>query len=375
MYIYLVVFLMIYIMAILSLKIKFSSYLVYFFLFILTFMLTFRYGQGTDYFTHAYIILQNRTYDMFLNNNFGEIGFRALAVVFQGNYIHLFAIFSLFEMSMLYRFLNKHCVNKMFSLMLFVPTIYMMYYFSLIRQGIVIAGFLGIGITLIEEKKWIYYTFLCLILSTIHTVAIVLLTLPLIITLKYKLLTRVILPFAIVVGIIFLLLLQDFSLFSFIPLAGHINYYLKYSATITSISERFITLLIVLMFYSYSSYNKKGMHPWWIKAYIWGHVIFFFFMPFSTFANRLFINFKVLEIMFIPILLTEKNRFNQIIKLYFILLPLVMYMHNTTNLVHQGLYNSNVNAINYPYISVFDKNKLWSYRMPNSAASLVEWAQ
>ena len=81
-------------------------------------------------------------------DNHGEVAFRLLAVLFHGKTGPLLAAIGLYDMAMTARFFWKNCVNKAFTLLLFFPTVLMTYYFSAIRQGIVLATFLGVGISL-----------------------------------------------------------------------------------------------------------------------------------------------------------------------------------------------------------------------------------
>ena len=87
------------------------------------------------------------------------------------------AVIALFQMLCIYRAIMKYSPYKLFSLLLVYPTIYLTYFFSAIRQGIVIAFFLGFMLEWIFTDKWLKYVVSCLVLATFHSSALVLLPL------------------------------------------------------------------------------------------------------------------------------------------------------------------------------------------------------
>ncbi|MBR0385100.1 MAG: EpsG family protein, partial [Erysipelotrichaceae bacterium] len=130
-------------------------------------MLALRYGQGSDYFSYERVF-----------NNFGslsdvlegrnvlnvEIGFQILCAVFPLDYRCFVGVISVFEMAMLYRYCRRYSRYPMVSLLIAFPTLYLTYYFSAIRQGIVLAVVLGILLPLMEKKQFFAYliiTILC----------------------------------------------------------------------------------------------------------------------------------------------------------------------------------------------------------------------
>ena len=338
-------------------------------------MLSFRYGQGSDYFGYQYLV---SSYGSFINailnpyHLHGEIGFRALGSMFNGNYKLFITCTSLYEMYMLRRFLILHCENKAFSLYLFFPTVFLTYYFSAIRQGLVIATFLGIGISLVEKKEWVKYYIMCMILISIHSVAFALLFLPVINTIELKSILTVGLPLSILIGFFLATPLSNIIL-SRVPIIGYRLASANRDMSIAALAERIVTLIFTIVSYlSIKSDVTPGKDPWWIKAYILGHIFFFVFLAFTNFATRIFICYKTLEVMFIPNIIKHAGKNRQVIISYFFLLMIVMYFHNVNGYIAQGGYYENINIFNYPYINIFDQNRLFEMRNPVQYFGLIE---
>ena len=122
------------------------------------------------------------------------------------------------------------------------------------------------------------------------------------------------------------------------------------------------------MLFYYSWKNETGPKeddPWWIKAYIFGQVLYFALMPYTLIATRVYICFKVLEIWFLPNMLIRNNRYKQILVTYLLLLTTMVYIGNINTYISEGHYRESINCINYPYISIFNKEDIWNYREPD----------
>ena len=370
MYIYFLLYLTVLILALLSLKRDISDFTIALVVIVITALMVFRYGQGTDYFAYNYLIERNITFhDAFTEttDNHGEIGFRILAVLFHGRTALMLAAISLYDMAMTARFLWKHCTNKAFTLLLFVPSVLLTYYFSAIRQGIVLATFLGAGISLVERKAWKRYMLMCLALAMVHSVALVLLAVPFLEKVSLKAELAVFLPLSMAVGILISIpATRQYLLL--IPVIGrYISIYPAGSVGIGTIANRIITLVIMMLFY-YSWKEETGLQeddPWWIKAYLFGQILYFALMPYMLIATRVYICFKVLELWFVPNMMLRNNRYRQIVAVYFIMLMTFVYVSNINSCIREAGYNDSVNCINYPYISVFNKEDIWEYRAPD----------
>ena len=358
-------------MALISLKRDISDFTIAVIFVIIAAMLVLRYGQGTDYFAYNYLIERNTSlHDAITDtiDNHGETGFRVLAVLFHGKAGLMIAMVSLYDMAMTARFLWKCCSNKAFTLLLFFPSVLLTYYFSAIRQGIVIATVLGLGITLIENKAWKRYILMCLVLSMIHMVALVLLIIPVLERVSLKMELTIFLPVSLALGIIISVPLTRQYLLLMPVIGKYIGLYPAGNGVgIGHILMRITTLVIIMLFYYSWKRETEPMEddPWWIKAYIIGQILYFALMPYMLIATRVYILFKVLELWFVPNMLLQNNRYKQIVATYFILLMTIVYMGNINSYIHEGDYKENINCINYPYVTVFNKDDIWKYRTPD----------
>ena len=80
-------------------------------------------------------------------------------------------------------------------------------------------------------------------------------------------------------------------------------------------------------------------------------------------SSRVFVFFKILELVFISYYLkSHESDFTNIFILFFIALSMVLFVKNINSYIEQGDYYSSVNFFNYPYVSVFNKDDIYEYR-------------
>lgn len=341
----------------------------YYFLFaVLSLALIFRYGQGIDYFSYNYIYKSCTSFYIAIFNPENlhiEFGFRLLYALF--NTLHLdftalIACVSVFEMCMLHRFLKRHCVNPTFSLFLFFPTFYLTYYFSIMRQGIVIAVLLGVMVDHIKARNWKKYIATTVILVLFHSSALVLFIIP--IVLRFEL--KTIYFFSAFAAVIAFVMLNPgmMNVLRNIPMLGEKIYiYVETSPSWLSLMERLVSFSLVCVLF-YSSANKdisEGMTDF-MKIYALGTVLYIALMPFAIISSRVVVYFKIFEIILLPALLVRKTKMRVIITAAVISIAVVMFYKNIHSYVLQGYYFDNINVWNYPYISVFNKDDIWNYR-------------
>ena len=328
-------------------------------------ILGFRYGQGTDFFGYQNLWkAASSNYDYYVTftaNN--EFGFYMLCHVFNENYSLFIFLIASFEMLMLNRFIQRYSEDWMFSLLLFFPTFYLTYYFSAIRQGITLALFLGLMVEMLEKKEWKKYIIFCVIAASIHIVALVLFIMPIILKLSEKKI-MIMIVICIVVGIVFCTSFGRRLLISIPYLGMRLSSYIHtYSFSIVGLIERVtVYICILLIFYNVKNKITDTKIVNWIKIYSIGIGMYFLCMPFSTLSSRMIIFFKAFEIVIIPYLLLFKSRYRKLIYTFMIILTTVMTIKNISSYIKQGNYNDRVNVLNYPYISIFDKDELWKYK-------------
>jgi hypothetical protein len=231
-----------------------------------------------------------------------------------------------------------------------------------VRQGIVIAVFLGIMVDYIKEKKWIKYIIASAILMFFHSAAFTLLIIPII--LKFKLKTLYIINVA-AFGVGFIMTNASVaSLLSRVPIVGgQLANYIQPSISWISLAERIISFLIICFLFYYKT-NKdvsKSMSDF-MKIYSMGMAIYFVFMAFPLISSRIMVFFKIFEIILLPGLLSRRMKIRPIIAFVVIAISVVMFYKNMDSYILQGEYFANIGVFDYPYISIFNKDDIWKYR-------------
>lgn len=332
---------------------------------ILSIILAFRYGQGSDYFAYKRIYESCSTFEEALYNPYkvhGETGFRLLCYCFRGKFERFVVFVSFFEMWMLCRGINRFSRNKWLSLCIFFPTGYMTYYFSALRQGITIAVFVGYLLGCIEDKKWDKYYISVLILCTIHSAAFILLIMPLILKFSQKnvLLLTALLGMS---GILFYLPFVKTLLSSLPYLGGKLESSFDHGINILAMVERvgYLCLMLMLLFHINKNIVSKEIKDF-VKLYCFGVGIYFFFSFSAGISSRVMIYFKILEIFIMPCLLSFHGRWRQMVNIACVSLMTIMLVKNINSYLGQGSYYSDVSTLQYPYISIYNKEKIMKYR-------------
>lgn len=361
----------------------YGKMLFYIFSAALTFILCFRYGQGTDYQGYEYhfnSISDNAS--LWINELYhGELGWYMLNFIIKnlgGNFQDFIAIISFVMMFYTVRAISKYSPYKFLSLLILYPTFYLTYYFSALRQGIVIAVFLGIGIGLLLEKKYKWYWLMTICLIFIHSSAVILLFAPLVIKWRERKPEK----WIVVLFMISVFLGYSGALDAFAKMIG-ISGYLEVNISYLAILLRAILFFIVYKLHKYTiNYKKNEMLDVLYALYLFGFYIFILLAFTSTLSQRLTVPLKALEILLIPLLLYRvylmkkdgwiSNKRLSVIKFgkyrlqVFVLIIIVILnaemIKNIDSYIVQGNYYDSVNVFNYPYISIFDKDEIYKYR-------------
>lgn len=363
--IYLLILLILFVSYLVNIKYRsVEKYMYPILLVILWALLFFRYGQGTDYFAYNYILKNSASLSDIINNPnnvHSEIGFRMLCIFFNKNFTLFIMFVSTFEMVMLHRFIDRYSDNKLLSLLLFYPTIYMTYFFSALRQGIVIAIFIGFLFRYLEEEEWKKYYILTLVAISMHTVAVVLLFVPLIDKIKEEYFVK-----GMIVAVVMGLLMVTPPGVAILNMVPQMSYYAQPSISIFALGERVVCGACIggLFWANYVKFKDNEVAKW-IKIYFVGIGIYFLFIGFPLIASRFMIVFKVLEIIIFPRLFSECSKFRNGVLGIILGITLLMTVKNISSYISQGDYYDDVNVINYPYVSIFNKDNIWEYRDKN----------
>ena len=327
-------------------------------------ILCIRYGQGSDYFSYNYLFERFSDFKIALFNpinEHGEIGFRLLCAIFPANYSWFIVAVSTFEMWMLNRYIKRYSSSPIMSIMLFYPTYYLTYYFSIIRQGIVIACFIGLLLRWLDEKRLIRYYLLSILLITIHSTAVVLLVIPLVKLIRFK--------DIIVVDILCVLVGLFFSTsygISILKRIPKLAYYASADISVMALIERITLFCIILLLVVYrKKYLEREQTVWWLKLYGVGIAIYMIFLAFPLISSRFMAVFKVLEVILLPKLLEGRSKYRQFIIGFIVAFVALMTCKNLQSYITQGSYHEDVKFYTYPYITIFNKDSIWEYRNPS----------
>ncbi|WP_165056706.1 MULTISPECIES: EpsG family protein [unclassified Adlercreutzia] len=334
---------------------------------VLTLFLTLRFGQGTDWLSYNYIfacapdVVDFGSY-FYTKGVHAELGWKVLNNIWKAlgfGYVELSVALSLVDMALLGRFVRRYSPNGSLSLLLAFPVVYLVYFFSVMRQGLVIAVFLGIMIDLLREGRAVRYCLLIALLCSIHSIAIVL-AVPLIATrLSFRSLSGVLgvsVVFGVAVapflGAILPTALATYSGGTFSPVA------VLYRVVMAS--------LIYMMHFSVknSAEKKDGSDApsLLLKVYIVGLALYSICMGNDLIASRLAAPLLALEIAIIPILASQgASKLVMPLMLSVLLMVGVMTVKNISSFVDQGPYYSYVTVWNYPYITIFNQSDIYLY--------------
>lgn len=335
-------------------------------------MLVFRYGQGTDYYEYLIKYESVDNEGSFFVNAFyhGEIGWYILNLIgakLGVSFIVFNGLISLVDMLMIRRFILNYSPYKVFSLLLFYPTFYLTGCYSIIRQGLALCVFLGVGVSLLFEKKTLKYFIMVLLLTMIHTSCIALAILPFIFDIKKNKVYLILGGIAMFFGLKYLdsyVNIDDVSVY----VGSHVSY--------ASILVRVILFFVIWRLYTLprpTDYANTDLEKCLFRVYLTGFVISLLFYNSATISQRLTMPFKAVEVALIPILLYRnqsylvdfKNtiKFQTISLLFFLVVAImnVEFVKNINSYIEQGNYYSWVSPVNYPYSSVFDQTKIRKY--------------
>lgn len=341
---------------------------------VMTLLLCFRFGQGTDYFNYLRPYQQEISdTDTYFQQSLSHtewgwyvmlLTIRKLGIPFE----FFIAFISLIMMWSLYRVL-KFSPYKMTSLLLFFPTYYMTYCFSALRQGLAVCVFLGFGLKLLLEGKYWRYVILIILLGLIHSASYILIVLPFVPRFKEKHLTIL-----AVLALTGAFVLARLPLVKALAILGTRASYLEAEFSIGGLALR------GLFFYFIWRLHHLGMPKDSLifreecllyKLYFAGFILFLLLSPFGMLSQRISMPMKTLEVILIPLMLyrnrevllnQKKTRFSQL-AVYVILIALMMNaecVKNVNSYIDQQAYHG-VSITNYPYISIFDEDRVWEY--------------
>lgn len=344
--------------------------------FAMTLFLVLRFGQGTDY--PGYMCIYEMS-SMALDPNGGflayyrnvhtEIGWKCLMVLFRlinADFWHITVLIALFTMWCVHLGINRFCLKyKTFALVLLYPTIYLTYFFSGIRQGLVMAVFFGVLLNKLLNKNYVQYVLGVILISTFHSSSLCYLLVPIIILLSKKfLMIASILSIFVTVGMLFAPVRKLIE-FAAIMIGASSDYFTASSINWFSLAERILMLAIVLVLVWQCKNDDeliKRISPFF-KIYIVGFIIYVCLITNSFVSSRLAIMFKMSEIVLIPMMLEGvQKKIRNYCFIILVAISTVMTYKNINSYSEQGKYYEDIKGYNFPYVSIFNREDILAYR-------------
>lgn len=336
---------------------------------VLVLMVTLRQGQGTDYYNYLEIYKEVTLYSsqsfwlLFVQSDpgFRIICFFAIAL---GIPYEMFAsLFSLWTMILIYPFFRIHCRKSVIALFIFyASSFYLIYMFSAIRQGFVIAVFLGKLYPLLLQNKRKSYYLLTILLSSIHLSSLVLLIVPYVYSRRIG--RNALLLFSSI-GVIFMFV----NPFEIVLSNLGFNRLDRYIVDEIS-STKYLAILLRIIILIPLFLLPKSIYRKYKELNIMRNFLFISFMIYAIFsfseltASRLGIYFKVFEGCFLALIIhqTYLKKISYQICYCYILLTFLLFAKDINAFIDQGNYK-NCTMWTYPYLSIFDnENTILNYR-------------
>lgn len=339
---------------------------------ILSFMLIFRFGQGTDYFGYRYNYnsLSAEKIDFaVMRHVHGEFGFLLLCNLFRvlkAPFELLVACTAACEMWCFCRFCVYFKIDNALVLVLAYPTLYMTYFVSSLRQGIIMAVFLGVLLPMFLNKKYGQYIIVMILCATIHSSALFFLLNFVLIKIKRTKTVWLCCFLSWVTGIILTLPALRNILISLGIEA--INYYIEDGGSgisITTICERLFFLGLVTWVYL-ALKRKEEVTPVYQKIYciyLVAMSLYGLFIWDTFLASRFCSVMRPVEL-YLLVIGNEKLKLEiQRVLFYFLVaLESMMFIKNINSYIIQGNYRENTTILSYKYVSIFNEKEIFEIR-------------
>lgn len=339
---------------------------------LLTAMLCLRYGQGSDYFSygHIYYELPTNLFAAFgAKEIHGEWGWKLLCLT--GRWLNMpYPAFilgiSLAQMGFFRRFLRRFCEKPLLALLLGWHTLYLTYFFSILRQGLAIAIFLGVLLGWLEERKYLRYALGCLVCASFHSSALVLLALPLLRELRWKEIHLLVLSGLAWAGGAVLATGVLNGLFSRILPGAVANYLPSEGVSLGALGERLVTYGAILAAWWY---RRREAPPDSRERLLFGVVTAGFalyggLMWMPLVASRTAYLLKAAEIALLGNLLPKKGWPRWALFGFCAALAGLMHVKNIASFLDHAAYFEWVTVWNYPYVTVFRPENIRNFLVP-----------
>lgn len=279
-----------------------------------------------------------------------EVGFKFLANIFTAMglpAILFYGVLNTIAVCFVVYAIKQYSPYGNISLMLFYPTFYLTYILSGVRQAWVTAIFLAFGLKLLREKKYIKYIIVVALSATIHSLAIFFFVLIPIKWIKEKWIVMCV-PIAWGAGALIMLT----PIHEWISMLPGLARLADVELSIGGLGER--TLMFgIISFLFWQNNSKDDVKTFLYKIYGIGYLIAIAGMVTAYGSQRITMPFKAIEIVLIPMLLSECSK-----KIWRKgLLWGVAGISTIMTLKNLHFYQEEYNAFTYPYRTIWtEKN-------------------
>lgn len=335
----------------------------------LTAMLCLRYGQGSDYFSYGHIYYElptNLLAAFGAKEIHGEWGWKSLCVLgrwLQMPYPAFVLVISLAMMGLYWRFLTRFCEKPLLALLLGWHTLYLTYFFGILRQGLAIALFLGLLLEWLQNRRYPRYVLGCLVCASFHSSALVLLALPLLLEIRWKEKHLLLLCAAAWAGGLLLATGVLHGLLQRLLPQAVTNYLTAEPVSLGAIGERVLTFgVIVLAWYGTDRDHPRNRLLFGVSA--GGFALYGALLWMPLVASRTGFLLKAAEIGLLGNLMPRKGWKKWVLLGFCVALAGVMHLKNLGSYLSHAQYFDWVTVWNYPYVPLFRREDILNYLIP-----------
>lgn len=327
----------------------------------------FRYGIGADYFSYMFLykrLFVNVVPELKFGRQKQEAGFRALGSLIKtlgANYQVYLAILALLSLFFVYKISVKYSKNPMLSMTTYYAFYYFVWTLSSLRQGLAMAVGMYFLLEAINNKRWVAFLVVSVLMYFVHTSSLILLVMYLLA--KYIPWNKKRMIIAITASVII----------AFIPMGDVVLYFSQYVDVLRRIASYLdgvftiekllslsslarLVLMGVVLYYYNELVEDSPMMKNIVHVYLISFIVYFLFQFSEITAARLSIYGRILDFVILPsIIYLKAPKINKNIVIAGLVLFICMYFAKELNTMQNqaGL----VTKENYyvSYSSIFNK--------------------
>lgn len=324
-----------------------------------------RYGNGSDYFSYAYIYeyMPENLSDAFYSELHSEAGFKLLIVMAKNlglSYQGFISVIAGIIMLLIGRVIIKESPLPIVSLTIFYYVYFMIYPMSAIRQGLAIAIVAYAFTQFFRNGKHIRFILLVLIASTIHLGSLTILLAYMIPVLyNHKTLRNVLLLIAVLYVLLANLTNLNYTiLIQVLGLWQYSSYFeTPVSTIIIPIISKLVLYSVVFIFYSMNKNNISPNEKFYFYMYTIGTLLFLSLAQ-APLATRLLDYFTIFEIILIPSLI-YKSSLKKLVPLSTLLvfsLFSIIFVKDLSSFTHEQSYYEK-GFTKYKYFHIYNMDE------------------